>query len=229
MEYNRQAGLPVPQGADPINIFGTTGNDQHVGGMQWQPQFASGAAGAPAASATAAASHQFNAAVNPLQMYSTTADQWRTTMQQFHASRMVGQATAFSTAGGGGIPGVSNDAIASITGNNGAGSGVNVNMNMNLNVTGGSNASAGGSSNPTYVNAKQYRRILKRREARAKLEDFFRRQRQIKAGLSGNRSGNGSDDDKKRTYTHESRHRHAMKRPRGPGGRFLTKVGLFCA
>jgi len=71
---------------------------------------------------------------------------------------------------------------------------------------------------PTFVNAKQYRRILKRREARARLEEYYRQKRAIKADMEGK-------DPK--PYMHESRHRHAMKRPRGPGGRFLTKVG-FC-
>jgi nuclear transcription factor Y alpha len=66
---------------------------------------------------------------------------------------------------------------------------------------------------PTFVNAKQYRRILKRREARAKLEEYYQKK---KAMLK--------EAKEKKPYMHESRHRHAMKRPRGPGGRFLTKV-----
>jgi hypothetical protein len=68
------------------------------------------------------------------------------------------------------------------------------------------------STRPTFVNAKQYRRILKRREARARLEEYYRQKRV-------------AEDGKPKNYQHESRHRHAMKRPRGPGGRFLTKVG----
>jgi nuclear transcription factor Y alpha len=66
---------------------------------------------------------------------------------------------------------------------------------------------------PTFVNAKQYRRILKRREARAKLEEYYRKRQALKR-----------ESKDKKPYMHESRHRHAMKRPRGPGGRFLTKV-----
>lgn len=65
---------------------------------------------------------------------------------------------------------------------------------------------------PTFVNAKQYRRILKRRAAREVIEEYYRRQR---SGAKRNRS-----------YQHESRHKHACKRPRGPGGKFMTKVEL---
>lgn len=72
---------------------------------------------------------------------------------------------------------------------------------------------------PLYVNAKQYHRILKRRMARARLEELNRlvRSRKVGCHLCNYRRAYTL-----KPYLHESRHRHACSRPRGKGGRFLT-------
>lgn len=60
---------------------------------------------------------------------------------------------------------------------------------------------------PLYVNAKQYHRILKRRQARAKLEAL------------------GRIPKERQKYLYESRHRHACNRQRGSGGIFVNQAG----
>jgi nuclear transcription factor Y, alpha len=101
---------------------------------------------------------------------------------------------------------------------------------------------------PTFVNAKQYHRILVRRKARKKMEEHYERVRRARGGTVENSTGGssqaaqqvsnnaaGTDDlgtseqgnsSRKRSYLHESRHRHALKRPRGPHGRFLKAEEL---
>lgn len=60
-----------------------------------------------------------------------------------------------------------------------------------------------GNEHAVYVNASQYQYIKRRKERRDYLDSLEKKSNAA--------------------YQHESRHKHAMKRPRAPSGRFLTK------
>ena len=68
-----------------------------------------------------------------------------------------------------------------------------------------------------YVNPKQYLKILQRREKRRKLNLKSR------FGFAENINAINETSGQKPKYLHESRHKHAMTRQRGKGGRFVGK------
>lgn len=95
---------------------------------------------------------------------------------------------------------------------------------------------------PIFVNAKQYQAILRRRQHRAKLEaqNKLIKVRKVCLSVSHQYSDTYNFFDWlsdlclrpilvyviMQPYLHESRHLHALKRARGPGGRFLNKKKL---
>lgn len=82
---------------------------------------------------------------------------------------------------------------------------------------------------PVFVNAKQYHGILRRRQSRAKLESQNKVVKSRKVRKTRKTLFCYYDSFCficaslfSQPYLHESRHLHAIRRPRGCGGRFLN-------